>query len=127
MLPNTGRCHWSINELIGLYWDIGRAIEERQDREGWGESVVERLSADLQSEFGAKNGFSTQNLWYMRNFYREYSALPNLQPLVGEVSWSKHLIILARCKMPLSARANSLHTAERIDVVTPQPVTNHAA
>ncbi len=89
------------NELIGLYWDIGRAIEERQDREGWGESVVERLSADLQSEFGAKSGFSTQNLWYMRNFYREYSALPNLQPLVGEVSWSKHLIILARCKMPL--------------------------
>ncbi len=57
----------------------------------------------------------------------QYSALPNLQPLVGEVIWSKRLILLARCKMPLSARANSLHTAERIDVVAPQSVTNHAA
>lgn len=34
-------------ELVGLYWDIGRMILERQGVEGWGKSVVERLSTDL--------------------------------------------------------------------------------
>ena len=38
-------------ELIGLYWDIGRMIVERQNSEGWGKSVVEKLSADLRREF----------------------------------------------------------------------------
>jgi len=88
-------------ELIQLYWEIGHSIDERQQNEGWGKAVVERLSHDLKLEFGEKSGFSTQNLWYMRQFYREYSMLQNLQPLVGEISWSKHIIILAKCKEPL--------------------------
>ncbi len=66
-------------ELIVLYWDIGKTIHERQETEGWGKSVVERLAADLKSEFGEKSGFSAQNLWYMRQFYGEYKDLPNLQ------------------------------------------------
>ena len=35
-------------ELIALYRDIGKLIEERQTTEGWGKAVVERLSADLR-------------------------------------------------------------------------------
>ena len=34
-------------ELVALYWDIGRLIAQRQDAEGWGKSVVERLARDL--------------------------------------------------------------------------------
>lgn len=41
-------------ELIALYWDIGKLIEDRQEAEGWGKAVVERLSADLRAEFGEK-------------------------------------------------------------------------
>ncbi|MCD4811439.1 DUF1016 N-terminal domain-containing protein [bacterium] len=42
----------SINrDLIGLYWDIGRMIVKRQEKQGWGKSVVERLSMDLRKEF----------------------------------------------------------------------------
>ena len=85
-------------ELISLYWDIGKMIVERQENEGWGKSVVERLATDLQKEFAGMQGFSVQNLWYMRKFYFEYSHLPNLQPLVGEISWTKHIVILTRCK-----------------------------
>lgn len=88
-------------ELIALYWDIGKMISGRQEQEGWGKAVVERLSADLKAEFGERSGFSVQNLWYMRQFYREYQYQENLQPLVGEISWSKHLLILSRCKAPL--------------------------
>lgn len=89
------------NELISLYWEIGKLIDERQETEGWGKAVVERLSADLRNEFGEKSGFSVQNLWYMRKFYREYKALPNLQPMAGEISWTKNTLILDRCQNPL--------------------------
>jgi predicted nuclease of restriction endonuclease-like (RecB) superfamily len=88
-------------ELIALYWDIGKLIEERQRAEGWGKSVVERLSVDLRAEFGEKSGFSVQNLWYMRKFYREYKDAPKLQPLAGEIAWTKNTLILDRCADPL--------------------------
>ena len=88
-------------ELVALYWDIGKLIAGRQEREGWGRSVVERLADDLQNEFPGVRGFSVQNLWYMRQFYLEYRGDEKLQPLVGEISWSKNLIIMARSKDPL--------------------------
>ncbi len=92
----------SVNrELIGLYWDIGRMIVERQQREGWGKAVVQRLAVDLQAEFPGIGGFSEQNLWYMRQIYQEYVTSPKLQPLVGEIAWSHNLIIMSRCKDPL--------------------------
>lgn len=85
-------------EMIRLYWDIGRMIVERQKKYGWGKSVVETLAKDLQQDFLGMQGFSVQNLWYMRQFYAEYHCNTNLQPLVGEISWAKHLIIMAKCK-----------------------------
>jgi predicted nuclease of restriction endonuclease-like (RecB) superfamily len=88
-------------ELVALYRDIGKLIVERQDREGWGKSVVERLANDLQNEFPGVKGFSVQNLWYMRHFYLEYRDNEKLQPLVGEIGWSHNLIIFQRCKDPL--------------------------
>ena len=60
----------SVNkELISLYWDIGKRIIEKQERLGWGEAVVEQLSADLQREFAGVKGLSAQNLWRMKQFY----------------------------------------------------------
>nr|WP_315463977.1 PDDEXK nuclease domain-containing protein [uncultured Rhodoferax sp.] len=88
-------------ELIALYWDIGQRIDERQHIEGWGKGVVEALSKDLRAEFGEKSGYSVQNLWYMRKFYREYRDFPNLQPLAGEIAWTKNTLILDRCAEPL--------------------------
>jgi len=85
-------------ELVGLYWDIGRLIVERQQSEGWGKSVVEQLSTDLRAAFPGVGGFSAQNLWYMRQFFQKYSTAPKLQPLVGEIGWAHNLLILSRCK-----------------------------
>jgi predicted nuclease of restriction endonuclease-like (RecB) superfamily len=85
-------------ELVGLYWEIGEMIHQKQASLGWGKSVVETLARDLQAEFPGRNGFSTQNLWFMRQFYVEYADRPNLQPLVREISWTKNLVIFSRCK-----------------------------
>ncbi len=60
--------------------------------------MVKTLSRDLQNEFPGMTGFSVQNLWYMRQLYLAYEGHSKLQPLVGEISWSKRLMIMARCK-----------------------------
>lgn len=86
------------NEMLALYWWLGENISQRQAALGWGKAVVENLARDLQTEFPGRNGFSAQNLWLMRQFFNEYLARPKLQPLVGEISWTKNLLIMARCK-----------------------------
>jgi predicted nuclease of restriction endonuclease-like (RecB) superfamily len=85
-------------ELLGLYWDLGESILRKQESLGWGKSVVENLARDLQYEFPGQNGFSTANLWLMRQFYTEYCTRPILEPLVREISWAKNILIMKRCK-----------------------------
>lgn len=88
-------------ELINLYWDIGKDISERQKTENWGKSVVEQLAKDLQSAFPGIGGFSSRNLWYMRNFYLCYGGSSKLQPMVAEISWTHNLLIMEKCKNDL--------------------------
>jgi predicted nuclease of restriction endonuclease-like (RecB) superfamily len=89
----------SANRLmIELYFEIGNQIVINQETLGWGKSVVEQMSKDLQSEFGEKSGYSTQNLWYMRQFYLTYKDSPNLQQLVGEIPWGQNILIFGKCK-----------------------------
>ena len=84
-------------QLINLYWEIGKSISEKQV-ESWGKSVVPNLSKELQKEFPEISGFSVTNLWLMAQFYSEYHKIENLQPLVGEISWTKHIVIMSKCK-----------------------------
>jgi len=89
----------SVNrELINLYWDIGKSIVEQQEKHGWGKSIVENLAGDLQKEYPGIRGFSVGNLWRMRNFYSKYHPIPKLAPMVREISWTKNVIIMEKCK-----------------------------
>jgi predicted nuclease of restriction endonuclease-like (RecB) superfamily len=88
-------------ELIQLYWEIGREIDRQQREQGWGQSVVEILAKELQKEFPGVKGFTARNLWFMRQFYVEYSENPILKPLVSEISWTKNLLIMQKRKDPL--------------------------
>jgi predicted nuclease of restriction endonuclease-like (RecB) superfamily len=85
-------------ELIQLYWDIGKKIVEKQTTLGWGKSVVETLSADIQKEFPGIRGFSAANLWRIKNFYSEYSENLKLAPLVREIGWAHNIAIMEKCK-----------------------------
>jgi predicted nuclease of restriction endonuclease-like (RecB) superfamily len=55
-------------ELVLLYWGIGREILSRQQQQGWGARVIDRLAADLRHAFPEMSGFSPRNLKYMRSF-----------------------------------------------------------
>ena len=83
-------------ELVGLYWDIGRLIADRQEREGWGNSVVVQLSSDLREEFPGVKGFSISNLWRMKRFFQSFIG-SKLAPLVREIGWSHNLVVMERC------------------------------
>jgi len=86
------------HQLIDLNWTIGQLIVERQEKHGWGKSVVEKLSKELQMEFPNTTGYSAGNLWRMRHFYLSYQAKENLAPLVREIGWSHNIIIFEKCK-----------------------------
>lgn len=90
---------FSANRLmIELYYEIGKEIVSKQESLSWGKSVVEQMSKDLIEEFGEKSGYSTQNLWYMRQFYLAYQECLNLQQLVGEIPWGSNILIFSKCK-----------------------------
>lgn len=90
-------------ELVGLYWDIGRMIVERQADANHGSAIAEQLSNDLRTEFPGIAGFSRRNVFYMREFYLLYRSDERVQPLVAQIGWTHNLVILQRCKDP-SAR-----------------------
>ena len=79
----------SVNaELISLYWQIGKEILAKQEEEGWGSKVIERLSVDLKREFPGTGGFSHTNLKYMKTFAESWPDWSIGQQLVDQIPWS---------------------------------------
>ena len=73
-------------EQLLFNWQLGRVLVTRKAEEQWGSGVVEQLSMDLQAAFPESKGFSTTNLWRMKQWYQFYSdALEKLPQLVGEL------------------------------------------
>jgi len=85
-------------ELIDLYWEIGRYLDERIETSGWGKGTVRQLSDVLLRHESGLRGFSSSNLWRMRQFYRTWRAAPNeVATLLRELPWSAHVDLLGRC------------------------------
>lgn len=90
-------------ELIKLYWEIGKEIVEKQDREGWGSKVLERVAKDLQKEFPGIEGFSRTNLFRMKAFYSAYAKVPQVvgqleQIPIFSIPWGHNIILLESVK-----------------------------
>ena len=86
--------------LIDLYWQVGKTISSRIASDGWGKGTVTALASYIQSRQAGVRGFSPQNLWRMRQFFDAYREQPELSTLLRELSWSAHLHILAKTKLP---------------------------
>jgi len=113
--------------VMGLYWDLGRLIVEKQSLHGWGDSVVRRLALDLIRDVHAGKSFSARNLWFMRQMYLEYAneGLPSkmkqavslstqakVKHLVSQIPWGRNIIIIQKVKS-LDARMWYLEAAAR--------------
>ena len=90
-------------ELIRLYWDIGKEIVERKEKDGWGSGVIDRIARDIQNEFPGIEGFSRTNMGRMRAFYLAYSIYPQavgkLEELpVFNIPWGHNIAIFEGVK-----------------------------
>jgi len=72
-------------QTLLLYWNIGRAVSLKMQSDGWGNSVVEQLSKDLQTEFPGIRGFSARNIWSMKKFAEFYAQFGISATTVAEL------------------------------------------
>ena len=84
--------------MIELYWHIGNDILKKQEAEGWGAKVIDRLSADLREEFPDMEGFSARNLGNMKRFAKTWPNSEILQHPVAKIQWRSILTLLSKIK-----------------------------
>lgn len=60
-------------EKLRYNWELGRDLVQKKAEERWGAGVVEQVSLDMQREFPDADGFSTRNVWYMKQWYLFYN------------------------------------------------------
>ena len=53
-------------------WLLGRDLVEKKAEQRWGGGVVEQLSLDMRAAYPDIKGFSSRNLWYMKQWYLFY-------------------------------------------------------
>ena len=91
----------ALNEAtLRLYWEIGRLIVERQEKGGWGDRVIDRLSRDLRRDYPTAQGFSRRNLFRMKDLYEAYRHVPNCADALAQLPWSHNLMILRQIQDP---------------------------
>jgi predicted nuclease of restriction endonuclease-like (RecB) superfamily len=92
------RAYQAVNkELVTLYWHIGEYVSQQVQAKAWGKSVVQQLANFIQTTEPNTKGFSAQNIWRMKQFYETYQGNEKLAPVVRELSWTHHRLILP-CK-----------------------------
>ena len=60
---------FSVQKCIDLYWSIGEYVSKQIDVNGWGKSTVKALSEYILSKEPGIRGYSSQNIWRMKQFY----------------------------------------------------------
>jgi predicted nuclease of restriction endonuclease-like (RecB) superfamily len=93
------RTYRTVNSsLIDLYWYIGKYLSQQVATKKWGKSVVKNLAVHIKLYDPSIQGFSSQNLWRMKQFYEMYKNSETLSSLLRELPWSGNLVIMAKAK-----------------------------
>ncbi|MEA1946532.1 MAG: PDDEXK nuclease domain-containing protein [Thermodesulfobacteriota bacterium] len=85
-------------QMVFLYWEIGNSILRKQENEGWGAKVIERLSQDLRNAFPEIKGLSSRNLKYMRKFAETYPDVEFVQQLAAQIPWFHNCVLIDKVK-----------------------------
>jgi predicted nuclease of restriction endonuclease-like (RecB) superfamily len=110
-------------EVLRLYWSVGRDILDRQERLGWGAKVVRQFSADMSAEFPGQKGWSRTNLLYMRRVAQVWPSEDEfVQQPVGRLPWGHILCLLD--KLP-DGQAREWYAARAVDEGWSRAVLQH--
>lgn len=87
----------AVNQgLIQLYWEIGTSILKKQQEDGWGAKIIEKLANDLKSTFPNMSGFSLTNIKYMVQFAKTYRSSEISQQAVGQLPWGHNILLMQK-------------------------------
>lgn len=84
--------------LVELYWQVGKYIDEKIASAQWGDGVIEELARHLKTTQPGLRGFTSRNLFRMRQFYLTYCGNVKVSPLVTQLPWTHNMLIVSQAK-----------------------------
>lgn len=85
-------------ELIRMYWQVGEFLSNESKNASFGDSYIDAIASEIQEAFPGIKGFNRRGLYRMKQFYETYKDNEIVTPLVTQISWTNHLLILSGCK-----------------------------
>ena len=85
-------------ELIKMYWKVGAFLSKEAEHVAYGDAYIDEISREIQETFPGIKGFNRRGLYRMKKFYETYTDNDIVTPLVTQISWTNHLLIMSGCK-----------------------------
>ena len=85
-------------ELIKMYWKVGEFLSKETEHASYGDAYIDEISREIQETFPGIKGFNRRGLYRMKKFYQTYKDNEIVTPLVTQISWTNHLLIMSGCK-----------------------------
>ena len=94
-----GRALKAVNaELINMYWEVGEYLSKLCAESSFGDKVVDEVADYIAEANPTIKGFNRRGLYRMRQFYETYKDDEFVTPLVTQISWTNHLLIMSKSK-----------------------------
>ena len=88
------------SELVALYWNVGKWLSDKCAKANWGDKTIRSIAEHIAKKRPDLKGFSRAGLYRMRQFYEFYKEDGIVSPVVRQIDWTHHLIVMARAKSP---------------------------
>ena len=85
-------------ELINMYWKVGEFLSRESEQATFGDAYIDGIASEIQEAFPGIKGFNRRGLYRMKKFYETYKDNEIVTPLVTQISWTNHLLIMSGCK-----------------------------
>jgi len=85
-------------ELIRLYWNVGEYLSKESAKTSWGDAFIDATAQYIKENCPEIKGFTRRGLYRMKQFYEAYKDNEFVTPLVTQISWTNHLLILSGTK-----------------------------
>ena len=85
-------------ELINMYWEVGKYLSSLVEDSSFGDKVIDEVAAYIAENNPTIKGFNRRGLYRMKQFYETYKDDEFVTPLVTQISWTNHLLIMSGSK-----------------------------